>query len=166
MIAGQLSAHIQQAILDNDSPDPAAQLALLARLLNVAAARSPRQLLEITLLQSALPAAAPAPVQKMAAVQPPRSLASQPVETKQPAAAPAETDERPAQKDPTPEAPPELEVPAPEPESEEPALTAATGQPASVAKGETVDATELWHQTLEAIKKQYNTLYGIARMAT
>ncbi len=28
-----------------------------------------------------------------------------------------------------------------------------------------LDADELWHQTLEAIKKQYNTLYGIARMA-
>ena len=28
-----------------------------------------------------------------------------------------------------------------------------------------MDAEQLWHQALEAIKKQYNTLYGIARMA-
>ena len=28
-----------------------------------------------------------------------------------------------------------------------------------------MDAAELWHEALEAVKKQHNTLYGIARMA-
>ncbi len=37
--------------------------------------------------------------------------------------------------------------------------------PAAEPRTPPADVTELWQQTLEEIKKQYNTLYGIARMA-
>jgi len=172
MIAQQLSVRIRQEVLDGSSADPAAHLRLLASLLGVPAARSPRQLLEIVLLQSALSGSATTPVQKAAVVAPPQPQAtkssrvekqaepatvvpasespSKPQPTKPEAAAkPAEPEQKKLQEESQPEA-------AAEPQSDE---------AISVVPSGTLDATELWHQTLEAIKKQYNTLYGIARMA-
>ncbi|HSX16038.1 MAG TPA: hypothetical protein VLF40_04565, partial [Candidatus Saccharimonadales bacterium] len=56
---------------------------------------------------------------------------------------------------PEPEPEPEAPVTAPEPTDKPPAGPA--NPPEAI--------TELWQQALDAIKKQYNTLYGIARMA-
>lgn len=52
---------------------------------------------------------------------------------------------------------------------EAPAKESASTPPAEAEAGtpttQAVDITEIWQQALDEIKKQYNTLYGIARMA-
>jgi DNA polymerase III subunit gamma/tau len=169
MIAQQLGAHIRTMILNGQSTDPASSLHLLERLLDVPPARNPRQLLEIVLLQSSLPVRATAtpaagPKPTMGAAAPPAALPV-PV-TKQGA-------EPPVTKPEIAPVPAKGKMPAPEARTE---AVAAAAQPASASEADgpsevspaaagSMDATELWHQALEAIKKQYNTLYGVARMA-
>jgi DNA polymerase-3 subunit gamma/tau len=154
MIGQQLGASIRTSILEGKSSNPGAQLHLLEALLDVPASRSPRQLLEIVLLQSALPTTPLANPTAQPAMAP--SSAPRPVpQVKQLAPSPM----------PQPEAIAETSRPA------ETATTPTVAESSSVkldvtpiASTDGLDATELWHQTLEAIKKQYNTLYGIARM--
>jgi hypothetical protein len=118
-------------------------------LLDVPAARSPKRLLELTLLQSTLVPRAISP-------------AITPTATPTPAARPKE---RPA------EAPKQIKPEKPVAATETPAPAVAPetdGAPEPIealASIGTNDVTELWQQTLDEIKKQYNTLYGIARMA-
>ena len=161
MVAHQLSERLRADVLSGRSAAPATTLALLQKLLEVPAARSPKQLLELVLLQSAVgPAqATPAPAAPSAA-QPTRPKPAEP------ASAPE-----------TKPAPPAKETPPPEPPAEAAEITTAAESPAAEAapakspvqpakpSEPITDVTELWHQTLEEIKKQYNTLYGIARMA-
>jgi len=164
MIAQQLSARLRQAVLEGKAVDPAASLRLLQRLLDVPAARSPKQLLEIVLLQSALPAAATTQATPQAAP---------PVQPHAPPTAPKTATPAPKPKPETPDAPPQEPAQAattqPEPTAEPvtppAAPPAAQEAPAPRPAGELIDITDLWKQTLDEIKKQYNTLYGIARMA-
>jgi DNA polymerase-3 subunit gamma/tau len=145
MIAQQLGASLRAEVVAGTLLDVGAALHLLQKLLDIPAARSPKQLLEIVLLQAALPANAPP---------------SMPAKTPKKAVVPApEPDDIPAPK-PHPE-PPVEPVPPPleEPDEHRPGPT-----PATLAG--TQDVTELWRQSLDEIKKQYNTLYGIARMAS
>lgn len=158
MIAQQLGARIREATLAGKASDPGASLKLLASLLDVPAARSPRQLLEIVLLQSAIPtAASPAPqtatppITKHAAPAASTSVAKSSIK---PAVLPAQD---PEIIQPDPKTVSKTELPAPD---TEPAQTEQSASQPTIT-----DATELWQQTLESIKKQYNTLYGIARMA-
>lgn len=158
-IAQQLGAQVRQSVLANESNDPAASLQLLAELLNVPTGRNPRQLLEIVLLQAALPTTPTAPIQQVKAApkaEPvakpdaqaapivpasdtaPSTQTSPRLPTQTPDTQPSVTSDTTAQKAPPPDTPPQTA---------------------------TADAAELWQQALEAIKKQYNTLYGIARMA-
>jgi DNA polymerase-3 subunit gamma/tau len=168
MIAGQLSVRIRQQVLDGSSADSGLQLRLLASLLNVPAARSPRQLLEIVLLQSALPVST-VPAQKAPVASTPQAPTTKPSGAEKQATPAAPANESTCKIDRTPEATPKPVEPEQKKEPEE-SLPVAPPEIQSdeivpvVAAG-TMDATELWHQTLEAIKKQYNTLYGIARMA-
>ncbi|HUB93981.1 MAG TPA: DNA polymerase III subunit gamma/tau [Verrucomicrobiae bacterium] len=144
MIAQQLSASIRAAILDDQNLDSNSSLHLLERLLDVPAARSPRQLLEIILLQSALVAATPTyqPARKAeTVVQTPKEPVPQPEHS-------SSTVVKVTEASPIPSDTPPVPVVA------EPTVSVSD-----------IDAEELWHQALEAIKKQYNTLYGIARMA-
>ena len=61
MVAQQLSANIRNRILSGESTDPGKDLLLLKDLLDVTAARYPRQLLEIVLLRSAISVPDPSP---------------------------------------------------------------------------------------------------------
>lgn len=154
-VAQQLGSYFRTELLEGRAASPQATLELLKRLLDVPAARNPRQLLEIVLLQTALPAgqATPAPVvtQPAATQAPPRQAA---VTTPQPTPAPVVAE--PKKAEPAPAAP-QPAAPTPEPELQ-PQLPPTPSEPIT-------DMTELWQQTLNEIKKQYNTLYGIARMA-
>lgn len=159
MIAQQLGARLRAEVLAGRSADPQLSLALLQKLLDVPAARNPKQLLEILLLQSALPATAHVAV----AIATPTT---QPTSTPKPAPAKVAA--------PVPSKPEPETVPAPEPHPEPPVepIPAPTQLPDDTASSSTPvepanieDVTELWQATLNEIKKQYNTLYGIARMA-
>ncbi len=172
MVSRQLSATLREAVLAGSAADPHASLELLQKLLDVPAARSPKQLLEIVLLQSALPAAAmpvqpaisplhtKAPKTSPGPVEPPKPAAITEKAPPVPVAIPNAP--KPPANDAGPAAPDTAKDPAPEASNSE--VTAPAGATASTATALT-DITELWGQTLDEIKKQYNTLYGIARMA-
>lgn len=163
MVSQQLGASIRSSVLEKRSINPAHSLRLLESLLDVPASRSPRQLLEIVLLQSALPVsttpqmAAQAPVQSVTpqATQQPTPK----VERTAPPAAPASnTPKEPASKQ-------QVTEPAPPPDDPPVGNTVSDSvDSVPMAQVDDLEADELWHQVLEAIKKQYNTLYGIARM--
>lgn len=163
MVASQLGLLLRAELLAGKSADPAADLELLRKLLDIPAGRSPKQLLELVLLEAALPAAdtpSPAPAASI------RRLAPTPV-TEAVVAQPRP--DVPAL-GPDPELPPEptpapLETPADHPENQPSSNEAPeTVQTPSSTQTQT-DVSELWQQALDEIKKQYNTLYGIARMA-
>lgn len=150
MVATQLGASLRASVISGQNANSGQTLTLLERLIDVPASRNPKQLLELVLLQFALPQTA-APVQVVATV--PQPFVAAPVKqgSKKAAVAPLA---KSAEKDTDPEP-----APKPEPESKpEPVAPAAPNK-------ELVDASELWQETLNQIKAQYNTLYGIARMA-
>ena len=166
MVAQQLSSLVRASILEGQAADTYASLQLLQKLIDVPASRSPRQLLEITLLQAAIPAGA-APV-KPAVTPLPAARAETPKISAPNKPAPEPLKQTPAEPTPVPDVAEAAEAISPEKPPEPPAtaqtetavISTAGAQAANLA-----DAAELWHQVLEAIKKQYNTLYGIARMA-
>jgi DNA polymerase-3 subunit gamma/tau len=153
-IAAQLSVQLREQVI-NGAADSVRLLDVLKQLLDVPAARNPRQLLELVLLRASLSPVAsnpPAPSASVAApvtvaiprpaqVAPPQPAAVTPV--KQPAA-------------PAPQAPKITTETAP-------AVSIPTMSAAALHSTE--DVMELWQATLDEIKKQYNTLYGIARNA-
>jgi DNA polymerase-3 subunit gamma/tau len=151
MIAQQLGGKLRTDVLTGQATAPQATLDLLKQLLDVAAVRNPRQLLEITLLKAALPTsdpvAAPTPAARPAVTAPSAAPVVQPAPVTKPVTA------TPAKPTATP--PPK---PIPEPVATPVALPPAPAEPIT-------DVTELWQETLNEIKKQYNTLYGIARTA-
>lgn len=158
-IATQLSAVLRHAVLQGGT-DATDLLNLLQQLLEVPGARSPRQLLELILLRAGLtgaatplPAVAPtiqattfSPAAPEPKATPPKAKTEPKIESSRPPAEVAAT--TPTDSLTTPAASEPVPVAAP-------AASAIT----------TADITELWQQALEEIKKQYNTLYGIARMA-
>jgi DNA polymerase-3 subunit gamma/tau len=170
MVSHQLSASLRETVLAGQATNPHASLELLQKLLDVPAARSPKQLLEIVLLQSALPVvAAPAqPVAPSVRTEAPEPT-SAPAEPPRPAIkavpkhAPEPSPEPPAE-EPRPDAAPDATT-EPAPESAQPEETSEQTVEAPAKPANLTDVTELWQQTLDEIKKQYNTLYGIARMA-
>jgi DNA polymerase-3 subunit gamma/tau len=153
MIAAQLGEKLRGELLAGRQ-EPAPTLALLKNLLDIPAARQPKQLLELTLLQAGLPSKSAASVTVSQKAAPPSS----PVAPKEPAKSTKPTTPEPLAPSPeTDEAIPS--APASEPEerpAEAPTPTQLAGE---------LEASELWQQVLDDIKKQHNTLYGIARMA-
>jgi DNA polymerase-3 subunit gamma/tau len=170
MVAAQLGERLRSAVLAGTltgSLDTHATLQLLQKLLDVPAARSPKQLLELTLLQAALgtgasSASAPPQATHTETARPaPKPVVAQPApEVEKPAVPAAPPAPTPKSKvtDASPEPEPELE-----PEPTEPVQKPAAATATNLSD---VDVKDLWQQTLDDIKKQYNTLYGIARMAT
>jgi DNA polymerase-3 subunit gamma/tau len=156
-IAAQLSGLLRKQVLDGGGAQDAVQiLGVLQQLLDVPAARSPRQLLELILLRAGLGVAgAPVTTTVPAATPAVPTVNPQPktpvaVPTPQPAAAAA-----PVPKATSP-AQPMAKDPAPKTEVVAPTVTAITT---------TADVLDLWQAALNEIKNQYNVLYGIARMA-
>lgn len=136
-IAEQLSAELRQQLTDDSLVLPApVVLSLLKSLLDVASSQNPERYLELELMQVVTPTTTQA-------VAPPP--AKQVIEPVKPAIA-------------TPPATPVATPPAtPAPEA---------SKPAKKPRGKQRQLTdEDWSQILAALKKQYNTIYGIVRMA-
>ena len=163
-IAKELSQLLRQRIIDHATSDldTPVLLDLLRQLIDVPASPAPDRLLEITLLRTMIsrqtvPAVA-APAAMQAAT--PRQVKAVAVEQKsnkpiskeatEPAEAPLiEAEPQPA-----------VEVAAPIVEETEPAAIPAVASDANAP----IILEEVWPQLLQAIKKQYNTVYGILRM--
>lgn len=183
MIASQLGASIRESVLSGASVSPQASLLLLQKLLDVPAARNPKQLLELILLQSALPREIPGqavPAKATPAVAkhsapktddiPAPEAPPKPEPDVEPVPSPLETpDAAMLSRDPAskPETSKETspETSGDSPTSDTPSQTTPTRSVQDNENGVPEDAAELWQQALDEIKKQYNTLYGIARMA-
>lgn len=142
MVASQLSSAVRARVLTGAAVDSSARLRLLQALLDVPAARNPKQLLEIVLLDAALPHSSASVAQLPTPITP------------EPAGKPAGK---------TAPVKPAGDVPT---KPDEPVKPAAKPVQAAPDSAKSADITELWQQALDEIKKQYNTLYGIARMAT
>lgn len=146
MVAAQLGEKLRTGLLDDTGQlAPAATMHLLKQLLDVPASREPKRLLELILLEALFEQPGLTPTAAKPAAKPALQETAKASKTDAPAAA-AEPVE-PAAK-PAPAAPPK---------------TAATAR--ATTKVQTVDPADLWPRLLDAIKKQHNTLYGIARMA-
>jgi DNA polymerase-3 subunit gamma/tau len=142
-IAEQLAAMLREQLTNNSSTLPAAtSLQLLKRLLDVPGAHNPERLLEIILMEVIVPASPPpttAPV-TAAAPKPVAPPTPKPVTVVTPE--PKVTENlAPTQPDPIPE-------------------PAKVGPPSTAILDD-----ESWVAVLSELKKQYNTLYGIVRMA-
>jgi DNA polymerase III subunit gamma/tau len=147
-IAKQLGIAWRQRILDNGSGSPE-DFALLQKLLAVPAAHNPERYLEILLLEFVLSSPS-APVMTPAQKPVPAKPAAK-QEKVTPTPIPTET------KDDEKEVNPQEDVtePASEPTTEE-------DQPTTMSA--VVDEA-IWPQVLAELKKKYNTLYGVVRMA-
>lgn len=178
-VAAQLAETLRGNLLADKlqgNLEPARALTLLERLLDVPAARSPKQLLELVLLETCVQQmAAATPLSASVTVAAPTAASTPPpppavtTVAAKPATQPAEALVEPAKVAKAPVAKKAEPVAAAKTvtPSEPPASTAPASAPA--ASGDTLSEAELkdlWQQTLDDIKKQYNTLYGIARMAT
>lgn len=177
IIAQQLGAQLRQSVLSGKSGKEI--FPLLKQLLEVPASRAPRQYLELTLLQFTVPLLVD-PSQTIA----PHSISpSTNKPTPASAVEPKVTEAASSTQKHTVVKPTEALEPEKKPEqlegsdqAEDPLIEAATEAPKptdtpKVPKPQGVELSEvelndLWQQTLDTIKKQYNTLYGIARMAT
>ena len=137
-IAKQLSQHLRSGLLSGTPALPAAEvLALLNRLVDVPSSTNAEQLLEIVLLEASLRGE---PAMAVQPVSQPQVSSSAPRQTTTPKADPPK---------------PTTPAPVPEPETDVPNTTLSQ----AVIDGAT------WQALLDALKKQYNTLYGVIRMA-
>lgn len=157
-IAEQLSKVLRQQLATGNTTLPSTTvLGLLKQLLNVASARSPERYLEVLLMEMITPepAVTAAPVHTKTAA--PKATATKqsvaPIANQKPTSVPKPA----AQKD-SSSAPAEMIADEPEPEpTSTPVKTPPTGQMV-------IDDTS-WTAVLSELKKQYNTIYGIVRMA-
>ncbi|HEY1064274.1 MAG TPA: DNA polymerase III subunit gamma/tau [Candidatus Saccharimonadales bacterium] len=140
-IAEQMSRQIRKQLTDGDDTlSASSMLNLLHELLDVASSPNPERFLELVLMQAVTPA-------ETATSLPPEP-AKITVLTK-----PRDTPEAPAAKTPS---------------ASEPAETAETKAPPAKRKAggpKTALTEDSWAEVLSALKKQYNTIYGIVRMA-
>lgn len=151
-LAKQLSQALRIQILDNEVPlGRQATLTVLNRLVEVPASHNPDQLLELTLLEAALGPETAAPAVVIAAPVPaaaPAMVPGTPQAGKPVVAVSANTVVISA-----PQPVPELAPGGPAPDED-----SSGGSSAVVTDAQ-------WQAVLESLKKQYNTLYGIIRMA-
>jgi hypothetical protein len=167
MIAQQLGSFFRQSYLAN--PDTHHQLlSLLTELLTVPGHNSPKQKLEIILLTAAANSAGysenqttlnnkpqAVPLQTSA---PQNSPASKHIDTTPPKPKPTK------QRD-TTNTKVELSQSEVQGDAQEVVPVAAPAVATAVPRPDDQDAEELWHDVLQDIKQNHNTLYGIARMA-
>lgn len=147
-IAEQLSRLVRQRLADDTLTLPAATaLDLLKKLLGVPGGHHPERYLELVLMETVVPSAQPTKPKQQEAPQ----TVVKPAETPTPTATVAD---KPAAA--APKAPPKKET---EPE---PLVTEAEASQPGEQKP--LDDTT-WAAVLAELKKQYNTIYGIVRMA-
>lgn len=144
-IADQLADRIRNQLTENTSAlQPAVALALLKKLLDVASAHSPERYLEILVMEAVTP-------------QPP--TAQQPV---------VDTVRVTAPHKPTPRTALPKVKPAPMPvhtSTEDAELEPLQVEPTVPIHGQSALDDSGWTAVLAELKKQYNTVYGIVRMA-
>lgn len=145
-VAKQLARHFRSQLLSNSLTLPRSTiLSLLKQLIDVPASHDPDTLLELIMVSN---------------------LPEEPGNTSQPVVKPAKTVPAPPAAKPEPEAAmiadsgsaPEEESHAPAPETEPVTV--------QLSEKDIILDESTWQEALNALKKQHNTLYGIARMAS
>lgn len=164
-IAKQIGEVLRAQLVQGNGAASRQNLELLTALIDVPTAHNPERFLEISLLEvsaidAPVPAVAPAPIAE-AAVAPPAAPQKAPEKavvdtppTPKPAPAPVDKPQTP---------PTEAETVPVEPAK--PAEKPTTKAPAAAKTGSAAFNESLWPQILDALKKKYNTLYGVIRMA-
>lgn len=156
-IAKHLGA-VWRSQLVEDRQAATTDFALLKKLLDVPAAQDPERYLEIVLLEYAL-----APQTAAAAVQP---VPQTPTPSQRQIIKEVPVPKAPAVKEPPVTAKSEQPKEAPkEPQATESVQKAATAKTATPAPTAHFDES-VWPEMLAVLKKQYNTLYSIVRIAT
>lgn len=150
-IAKQLSEKLRAALVAGKVANPSNTISLLERLLEVAGSTQPDRLFEVILLGHVLENTPQAQTNTQPVAPPPPSQTVKPPVT--PSAKPA------AIKVTAANAKPPAKPVAPD----EPDDTAVKADPSAKLDGDFT--IELWPTILSHIKKQYNTVYGILRMA-
>lgn len=174
-IASQLAAKIRSGLVANQPILPVdLSLRLLRELIEVPVSHNPDRMLEIVLIEAAdtstmppaalttaaRPAAAAAATEPSAAVQPQRVPPTP--NAPAPTAAADKVDPLPVPPEPVkPVAVQPAEAPS-TPKAKVPAKTAATA--VAPTSTQALNAA-VWPEVLDGIKKKYNTLYGVLRMA-
>lgn len=156
-IASQLSRHLRATFGANNAVLTSADtLDLLQDLIDVPASPRPMELLELTLLRRTLAKAQPSATLEKGS----NDVAPKP-------ATPTIQENTVVEQPQEPET--EQEQTTPEAISEEPAEVisepAVAEENQSTMIDQAIDVDDLWHDVLQAIKADHNTLYGIARMA-
>ncbi len=150
-IAKQLAALCRTRLFSKEPAGLEQQglLNLMAKLIDVPVSPSPERLLEIVLLQSTVPTTTKA-VQASTAAAP--SQVSQPVKRTDPAPK-------------TPKPTKAVSKPLQTSEPKNPSTKSDPTKVSDVPVAFTGDIVAIWPQVLDAMKQQYNTVYGILRMA-
>ncbi len=167
-ISRQLAARLRHALIHNE-PLPIssdATLQLLSALIDVPASNAPERLLEIHLLKTMPATVATATPEPIVSVPTPpatatkkHTAATQPAATdspKQTAASEPLVTKKKSTPQATATASPAVDVVQ---------VQDVTVTPQAPQSDVAVDVHEVWPQVLEAVKQQYNTVYGILRMA-
>jgi DNA polymerase-3 subunit gamma/tau len=153
-VASQLAEKIRRTLAKNKPLLPVDHsLRLMKQLIEVPASYNPERLLEICLLESS---DSSVPIQVVPQAAPVASAAPAPAQLAAPAPAAI----------PEPKAKPTA-VPTPEPvtAAAHPTESAEAALPPPPTGTAVFDAA-IWPEVLTSIKKQYNTIYGVLRMAT
>lgn len=157
-IASQLAASLRNGLIQRTQPlATTTALGLMRELVEVSASHNPERLLEIILLAHVDSAHEPVAAVAISAAEPAPVRPS--VKTDLPSA--AKTPKKPAAVEAVqPIASPQKQTEAP---NQEHPATAEISEPAPGADRLLNDTA--WPEVLDGIKKQYNTLYGVLRMA-
>jgi DNA polymerase-3 subunit gamma/tau len=155
VIAKQLGGRLRQTVLENQLLLPLPEtLQLMTRLLEVPVSPDANRFLEIVLIGVKGTADAPKPAKPTeqivpAPVEPPKSSVKAPAETKK--------SDKPKNQ------PKDIATPPPKTEKSDVSVAETSKSVTTPAEG-AIDAT-LWPEVLAQLKKRYNTLYSIIRMA-
>lgn len=163
ILAKQLAAALRASILQGTASQPTETLQLLQQLIEVPASADPYAALEVRLLQAAFANHTPAANE----ANPPSSHQKKSTPAPKP---PKDTTQKNATKpDQTPPPTPDIVKTAPVSESEIPKSAVAEPKPAMPPKSMGKNSKKIteaeWPEVINEIKRTYNTLYGILRMA-
>lgn len=162
ILAKQLAAALRASILQGATNQPTETLQLLQQLIEVPASADPYAALEVRLLQAVFANHTPAANE----VNPP---SSHPKSTPAPKPPQDTTQKNATKPEQTPPPTPDIVKTAPVSEPEIPKSAQAEAKPAMPAKSMGKNSKKIteaeWPEVINEIKRTYNTLYGILRMA-
>ena len=167
-VASQLGDRLRQKIIEEPAFQNHQSTKLLGELLRVGASTQPDRVLELVLLDYLFASNPSEPTEPKSRPQPVRP-AQEPRQTQTQTQTPAQIQTQPREETTSTkliapiDAPAEVTTPTPQPATKPQKTKANTSDELPVATG-TFDVAA-WPVVLAAIKKKYNTLYGILRMA-